>query len=187
MTFYDGQEENKNIIKSYFANNQYIGVNYLFDDRPATFQYTKEKESEIINQMMEQALKRDEELFNYTKQLIKIYFAETLLSLLSMIFCLKGNLQFLLCISFIAGLISTLKFSENYEKYKEMKKFRLFNSIKEELEKTENKDITKIIEFEPLYRDPINIGTLDNFTYRDVKAIKKELKKNNICGDFEKV
>lgn len=187
MTFYDGKENSRDIIKNYFTNNRYIEINYLFDDRPITYQYTKEKEDEITKQMIEQALKRDEEIYEKIHKEVKVYFTEMLLSLLSVILCLKGNLQLLLCLAFISGLIASINLSESYDKLKEMKKFRLYYSLKEELEKTENKDITKVIEFDPMYREPINIGTLDKFSYHDVKLIKKELKRrNNITGNFEK-
>lgn len=179
MTFYDGQEENREIIKSYSANNDYIKVNYLYDDCSITYNYTKEKEAEIINLMIEQALSRDVELYDKVCKETKVYLTQNLLSLLSIILCLKGDLQLLLCIAFIAGVIASMNFSISYEKLQELKKFRLYNSMKEELDKKENKDITKIIEFEPIYREPINIGTLDTFSYSDVKAIKKELKKRN--------
>lgn len=178
MTFYDGKENNGEIIKDYFANKQYIKVTY-FDDCSFTYPYSKETEEKIIKQMIEQALKRDEELYNYTYKEEKIFFTEMLLSILSYIYSLKGELQLLLCVSFIAGLIASMNLSVSYEKLKEMKKFRLYHSIKEELDKPENQDITKIIEFDPMYREPINIGSLDKFTYGDVKAIKKELKRRN--------
>lgn len=64
-------------------------------------------------------------------------------------------------------------------KLKELKKFRLYYSIKDELNKLENQDITKIIEAESIYRDPINIGTLDNFSFSEIKLLKKELKRRN--------
>lgn len=183
MTFYDGEEKNRDIIKNFVINNKYIEVNYLFNDNSIIYNYSKEKENEITRQMIEQMLKRDEELFVTIKKDVKIHSTQMLLNLLSIIFCLKGNLQLLFCLAFLTGIIASINLSESYEKYKEMKKFRLYNSLKEILDKPENADITKIIEYDPLYREPINIGTLDHFTYNDVKLIKKELKKReNIKG-----
>ena len=176
MTFYDGQENNVEILKGYYSTKSHIKVNYLYDDSSYTFNYSKAKENEITNIMIEQALKRDEELYDKIHKDVKLYFTEMLLSLLSVILCLKGDMQLLLCISFIAGAIASMNLSASYEKLKEMKKFRLYHSIKDELEKPENKNITKVIEIDPLYREPIHIGTLDKFSYHDVKMIKKELK-----------
>lgn len=188
MKFYDGKENDREIIKDYSANNQYIKVNYLFDDSSFTYQYSKEKEDEITKQMIEQALKRDEELYDKLYKKTKEYFAQTLLSLITLIMSIKGEIQLTLCLSFIAGLIASMNLTESYEKLKEMKKFRLYHSMKEKLDNPENKDITKIIEFDPMYRDPINMGTLDKFTYNDVKMIKKELKRrNDITGNVQRV
>ena len=187
MTFYDDKEKKYDIIKNYSANKDYIKVNFLYDDNSITYKYTKEKEEEIINIMIEQALARDVKLYDKVCKESEIYLSQNLLSILSAILCAKGNLQFLFCVAFIIGLVSSYKFTESYAKLKEMKKFRLYHSIKEELDKPENKDITKVIEFDPLYREPINMGTLDKFTYGDVKTIKKELKRrNNITGNFER-
>lgn len=187
MTFYDGQEENREIIKDYFINKNYIKVNYLYTDNPDIIIYTKEKEEEIINLMIEQALKRDEELYDKTYKETLMDLSQTLLSMITVILSLKSESQLLLCFSFIVGLIGTTNLINNYEKLREMKKFRLYNFMKEELDKKENQDITKIIEFDPFYREPINMGTLDNFSYRAVKNIKKELKRrNNIIGNTKK-
>lgn len=188
MKFYDGKEENREIIKSYSATTDYIKVNYLYNDSSYTYTYSKAKEEEIINLMIEQALLRDKELFNKVYKKTLIHLSQTLLSIIPVILSLKDELQLLLCLSFVAGLIATMNLTESYEKLKEMKKFRLYNSIKEELDKPENNDITKIIEFDPIYREPINIGTLDKFSYNDVKTIKKELKRrNNITGKEQMV
>lgn len=187
MTFYDGQEKNTNIIKDYNANNRYIEVNYLFDDSSVIYPYTKDKEEEIIKEMVEQAIKRNNDLYNKINKETKIYLTQNLVNILSIILCVKGDLQFLFCICFLLGLYVFKNLTDNYAKLKELKKFRLYLSMKEELEKPENKDITKIIEFDPLYREPINMGTLDKFTYGEVKSIKKELKRrNNITGNFER-
>lgn len=188
MKFYDGKENDREIIKDYSANNQYIKVNYLFDDSSFTYQYSKEKEDEIINLMIEQALARDVELYDKVYKETKVYLSQTLLSIIPIILSLKEDLQLLLCLAFIAGLIATMNLTESYEKLKEMKKFRLYHSMKEELDNPENKDITKIIEFDPVYREQINMGTLDKFTYNDVKMIKKELKRrNDITGNVQRV
>lgn len=188
MNFYDGKENNRDLIKDYSANKDYIKVNYLYDDSSYTYNYSKIKEEEIINLMIEQALKRDEELYDKIYKETKIYLSQTLLSTIPLILCLKEDLQLLLCLTFIAGLISSMNLIETYEKLKEMKKFRLYHSMKKELDKPENLDITKIIEFDPMYREPINIGTLDKFSYNDVKMIKKELKRrNDITNDAKRV
>lgn len=188
MNFYDGKENNRDIIKNYYRNSDYIKVNYLYNDSSYTYNYSKTKEEEIINLMIEQALKRDEELYDKIYKETKIYLSQTLLSIIPLILCLKEDLQLLLCLTFIAGLISSMNLSESYEKLKEMKKFRLYHSMKKELDKPENLDITKIIEFDPMYREPINIGTLDKFSYNDVKMIKKELKRrNDITNDAKRV
>lgn len=188
MQFYDGRENDKELIKDYLVNNDYIKVNYLYNDNPDIFMYTKEKEEEIVNLMIEQALKRDEELYSKIYKETLINLSQTLLSMIPVILSLKNESQLLLCSSFIVGLIATTNLTENYKKLREMKKFRLYNSMKEELGKKENKDITKIIEFDPFYRKPINIGTLDNFSYSNVKSIKKELKRrNNIIVNIKEV
>jgi len=189
MTFYDGQEDNYDIIKGFEVSKYNIEINYLFHDLPTNLKYSKQLEDDLTKQMIEQALKRDEESFNNIKKEVGIYFTEMLLSLLSLIFCLEGKLQFLFCVSFIAGAVASMHLIESYEKLKEMKKFRLYYSLKEELDKPENNDITKIIEFESFYREPrINIGNLDKFSYGDVKRIKKELKRrNNITGKVQRV
>lgn len=187
MTFYDGQEDNYEILKSYFCTTDTIKINYLFRDKTIKMNYSKEKELEISKLMIEQALARDEELYEKLYKESKEYFTQTLLTLIPLMMSFVGEVQLLFCLSFILGIIASKNLTESYDKFKELKKFRLYYSMKEELEKEENKNITKIIEFESQYREPIHIGTLNEFSYSDVKKIKKELKRRNNINSQEKM
>lgn len=96
MRFYDGQEENNDIIRNYFSSNKYIKVNYLNNESSITYNYTKEKEDEIINIMIDQAIKRDKDLFKDINSETKIYLTNKLLGLLSVILSFKGKLPLLI-------------------------------------------------------------------------------------------
>lgn len=182
MTFYDGKELDEKIIGNYtFFGDDAIRVNYLFTDEVINYYCVKARniEAEISEIMMKQALDRDKELYSSIyKETIK-NIIEALSTVIPYTMSRVIGVQFIGCLSFILGLVSLISFSNNYEKLKELKKYRLYFKIKDELEKDENSDITKIIEFDPIYRKPINIGSLDEFTYSDVKKLKKELVKRN--------
>jgi len=81
------------------------------------------------------------------------------------------------------NLISTIClvcFDENNRKLKELKKYKLYLSMKDDLEKEENEDILDVIEKEKIYQIPLDINSISKYSYYDIKLLKKELDRRNL-------
>lgn len=177
MTFYDG-EENEKIISEYKINGNYVEIIYL-DGSSELVDKTDGIIKEIDNELEIFAKKRDKDLY---KDLEMERNRNLILFLVSLPLCLmsiKRNILSIILVSLLINYYSFYKYLDNNKKIKELKKYRLYLSMMNDLKKDKNQDITKVIEFDSFYREPININTLDEFSLREVKIIKKELKRRN--------
>lgn len=177
MTFYDG-EENEKIISGYKINGNYVEIIYL-DGSSELVDKTDGIIKEIDNELEIFAKKRDKDLY---KDLEMERNRNLILFLVSLPLCLmsiKRNILSIILVSLLINYYSFYKYLDNNKKIKELKKYRLYLSMMNDLKKDKNQDITKVIEFDSFYREPININTLDEFSLREVKIIKKELKRRN--------
>lgn len=177
MTFYDG-EENEKIISGYKISGEYVEIIYLDGSSELVYK-TDNLIKDIENELEIFAKKRDKDLYKsieIEKNRNLILFLVSLpLSLMS----IKKNILSIIIVSLLINGYSFCKYLENRNKLKELKKYRLYLGMMNDLKKDENKDITKVIEFDSFYREPININTLDSFSLNDVKVIKKELRRRS--------
>lgn len=177
MTFYDG-EENEKIISEYKINGNYVEIIYL-DGSSELVDKTDGIIKEIDNELEIFAKKRDKDLYKNLEMERNRNLVLFLVSLPLSLMSIKRNILSIILVSLLINCYSFCKYLENNKKLKELKKYRLYLSMMNDLKKDKNKDITKVIEFDSFYREPININTLDEFSLREVKIIKKELKRRN--------
>ena len=182
MKFFDDKTYEDEIIESVVEHSGCFQVTFLDDDNNYYFSKNSFSIEDLRKKMIEQAVIRDEELYNKYKSLFLRNIFAFNLSILELIFVTKGNVQFSLCILFIFGLLyfSRLMIKDGI-KYYDLKKYRIFLEIKEDLKKEEHKNILDCIEFERIYQDPrgVVIDNLDNYSYFDIKTIKKEIKRQS--------
>lgn len=175
MTFYDNENQ-ENIIEYYKDNKFNFSITYLNGKNQINNNITKE---ELEQTMIVQATNRDKDLFDKvdwdTKKAILAYTS----TFIPMILGIKIQLSLLFYVAFINSLICLYDLNKKNKRLSELKKYRLYLKLKQELDKEENCDITKILELDPYLRKEININTLDRFTYGNMKEIKKELKRRN--------
>lgn len=181
MKFYDNKTNDDKIIEWIKETENNYEIKLLDNDNIIKLEKNNLVYNEKIKEMLEQATKRDKELYyKYKKHLvgdIKALVKATVL----FAFISKGNTQLLGCILFVIYLFYLKYVINDLSKYNELKKYHTFLEIKEELEKRENVDILDVIEFDKIYQDPrgIKIDNLDNYSSHDISMIKKELKRRN--------
>lgn len=174
MTFNDGKEDIT--IKKYEKNNNNYFIEYLDGDCIIYYNSDKNHEEKIKNDILLQIGDRDKKYFDSITKKLKISIIE--LVTLQIPFILNtGMNSYMFCLLFIINIYLIKSIRDNKKKLDELKKYRLYLEMKNDLEKKENADITKIIEFDPFYRKPINLSTIDEFSLYDMKLIKKELKR----------
>ncbi len=169
----DGAEPSK-IIKSYKKVGKTYVVNY-FDDSYSQYESLEENEEDRIrNIMISQALERSN---NYN---IKEVFASNRLGIVNtllsvgLLSCSLYSKKQLVSILSIAALTYSLKcLSDNAQKIKELKKYKLFFELMNDLEFVNSSSMLKCVEFDNFYQTRLDINTLDDYSYNQVKTIYK--------------
>lgn len=188
MRFYDGKDpkeilggyESRPINKFQDSDSDYLFVVKKYLDGRSDGSYeNKSILKELDDKLLELAKKRDEETFVDTRF---AFDKDLMIFLLTAPVAIAGAMTGVWTIFVIAGLISLhygSKLPKELSKLNELKKYRLYISMMDELAKDENKNILDVIEFEKLYQVPLSINTLDRYSYGDMKVLKKELKRRN--------
>ena len=174
MTFC-GDDQNKNEIIEQVkrVNNEYI-IYYLDGTKAEPYNSDTEYLNKLEEKMIKQAVEREFNINNLNNIKIK----SLILNVLSIILTIKSieKAQIIpLLIGLITLVLSSLNFLDTNSKLKEIKKYRILLDNYKEFK--ENPSISKIIEFESTYCDPLDIMSVDRYSLKDVKNMYKELKK----------
>lgn len=170
MTFYNNNEDI--IIKDYKKLNDCYIIKYM-NNSTETKIGISQKEIETL--MYNQAINRDKDLYDKIKSSTRKQFLVYIASFLPIVIGIKIKFSLLFYIAFIYSIYSLYNLNKENKKLNELKKYRIYISLKQELDKDQNKNITKILDIDPYYRKELSINTLDNLSYREIKQIKKEL------------
>ena len=180
MKFYDGKKAEDNIIEYIKErNNNFYEIKYLNQDYAELRNVVNiDKDRE---EMSMQAIERDKELYKRYRYYCIRDLVCYLSDLAALAIAFRGSRQLFACVFFVFGYYFFNELMKDKDKYFELKKYRKFLSIRDELKKEENKNILDVIEFEKIYQDPrgIIIDNLDNYSLTDISLIKKELKRRN--------
>lgn len=180
MTFYYGKNLDE-IIKNFTNDNYNYNIKYLDDSETTYYCTNEERKKELEFKMLEQAIKRDFIMYEPIETTLSLRFLSLITGSIACAFTFNSQLILLFCINFLLLIYNINKYIEGKNKLNELKKYRLYFEICEELEKEENKGITDILEFDKIYQKPIlNINTIDEFSLKDVKKINDEIIKRKI-------
>ena len=175
---YDGADLSK-IIKRYKKNkNEYL-IEYLDGSFNRYISYKDNEEERIKKQMIEQAKQRNE-LFDYRflNFADSTYLIGSFVSVVGLALSLIKNENDFKFFWLVALIISMRKFNKTGKKLKELEKYKLFLELIEELGEKElnSPKYTKCYEFDNIFVDKLDIGTLDNFTYSNIEKVYKKYK-----------
>jgi len=178
MTFCGENQNKSEIITKVEYNNNYYNIHYLDGNESSFYNNDKNFLKELEEKMINQAKERYEQ--DYNNILINKWgsFIVGLSSLNLTSNSLNKGLLLLACIGFITSLYFINNWRNNKRNLKELKKYKILLENYNEFKN--NPDISKLVEFESLYRDPVNIFTIDKFSLYDMKVMKKSLK-NKEC------
>ena len=169
------------VIKKFSYNGCNFYVEYL-DGSSSEYYCSNENEySRLMNLMLEQALERQEKM-NSSHLEINKKLGNVIRLLLSYLTVLSLDRQkdLLALVAFVFLIISTVDVREKKKKIQELKKYQMFLDIVGKLDEVNETELLKCVEFEPMYQIPLNINTLDEYSYGEMKRIRKnfdELKK----------
>lgn len=165
------------IIKSFSVDGCNYTIIYLDGSISQYTSYNENEKLRLTEIMLNQAIDRQENIDE--KHLIKSIEAGYLTSIISVI--LGGiylvNRNTIGIIIFILKSLIELKFSMSInKKVNELKKYKLFLEMVKDLDEINKSGILKCVEFENIYQIPLDITTIDEYSYCDIKKIYKKYK-----------
>lgn len=177
---YDGADLSKT-IRRYKRNGNEHFIEYLDRTFDIYISYEDDEEEKIKKQILEQ-VKQRAELFDYRflNFTDSTYLVGSFISLAGLGFSLIKNENDFKFFWLVALIISMRKFSQTGKKIQELEKYKLFLELIEKLgeEELNSSKYTKCYEFDNFYAKKLDIGSLDSFTYSDIKRIYKKYKTN---------
>ena len=177
MTFtYDGADLSKVIQDIYLENGKCV-VTYL-DGSTDEYYCEDNNEIERLKQLMiTQALERQEKMDTDKLELIKHSCSlGKFFSILILLASAKGYIDESFINLSIALFAVSFGFSKNANpKLKELKKYKLFLELLSKYSINDISDCVKKTKGDDLYLPPLDINTLDNFSYGYVKSLHKSM------------
>jgi len=175
MTFCsEEQKESEIITKVVEHSNNYYTLEYLDGSSSSFYNSDIDFLKNIEEQMINQAKERNE-IDSCSLNINKWgSFIVSLVSINLTNVALKKDIFTIACIGFILSMYLINNFRKNSRQLKELKKYRILLENYNEFKDKPN--ISKLVEAEALYREPVNIFTIDKFSLYDMKVMKKGLK-----------
>lgn len=175
MTFCSNeQNESEIIVSAKKQKNSYL-VEYLDGSVSSYYHFDPNHYEFLENKMIEQAKDRDK--LEYSVTLVERWFSTlACISVISLsVKTFKGDFLLFGCVCLLLALYLSYKMNISVIKLKELKKYRILLENYKEIK--EHPELDKIIEFDSLYRTPIDIFNIDSLSLYDMKVLKKELKR----------
>lgn len=176
MTFTYDSADLSRIIKNFRQDGYNFYVEYLDGSVSEYYCANDEEYNRLINLMLEQALDRQKnmnvEYLEINKNLAGII--SLLLSYLTSL-SVERKQATLALISFILLIISCKDIKTKRRKIKELKKYQIFFEIMDEIKEVNETELLRCVEFEPMYQIPLTINHLDEYSYGEMKRIRKNL------------
>ena len=163
------------IIKTYKKNGYSYHIEYLDGSSSDYTCYNEEEELKIKSTMLKQAMERQdkmgEEYIENSKNFNKI---ATIASAIGTVYFTSNSKLLLTMLSTAVLLPAADLWMKKNKALKELKKYRMFLEMANDLSEVNQTELLKTIEFDTLYQTPLSIENLDEFTYGDVKSIYKK-------------
>lgn len=179
MKFYVGPEELNNVIGRYCVTGDSMVIFYLDHKPEVILDYTEEQEKKIRKIMLKQLQERNASI-DLRPYVLQKNFDTALLTVLAGSYIANrivfGNIETYLTIGTIFGTVYlTNRICKKRAIINDVKKASLFLDMHEELQTPKGIDAVEELCFDKTYSEELNVNTLDNFSYGDVKEIHKKL------------
>ena len=181
MKYGSGIIDYREVIDRYEITNDKIIV-YYSNGRVREYDYTQEKENEILDLMLKLAIERDSTVnIERLESELKIYrftlSLTTIITIMNLITCINDNCKnkgfmtvSILTLLILAAIISYFTKTKKDE-INELKKYRIYLQNKHEIDKYINsKELYGNID-----KEVLSINSVDQYTYKEMKQIEKNL------------
>lgn len=181
MKFYEGPEELNNVIGRYYVAGDSIVIFYLNHGSEVILDYTGEQEKEIRKIMLKQLQERNASIDLRPYVLQKNFDTVVLTTLAGSYIANRivfGNIETYLTIGTIFGTVYlTNRIFKKRAIINDVRKANLFLDMHEELQTPEGAKAIEELNFDKIFSKELNVNTLDNFSYGEIKEVHKKLKK----------
>ena len=173
MKFYTGPEDLKDVIERYIVIGNDMAVYYLNNRKVSIPNFTEEQREEIKKIMLQQLQERNESVNLRPYTLQKSFDTAVLTTLVGSYIANRikfGTMKAYLTIGTIFGTI--------YLTNRILKEKAIIKEVKKSnLQTPEGKIAVEELNFDKIYSEELNVNTLDDFSYSEVKEVHKKLKK----------
>lgn len=181
MKFYTGPEDLKDVIERYIVIGNDMAVYYLNNRKVSIPNFTEEQREEIKEIMLQQLQERNANV-NLRPYILQKDLNTVALTILMGSYIANrikfDSIKAYLTIGTIFGTIYlTNRILKEKAIIKEVKKSSLFLDMYDELQTPEGKNAVEELNFDKIYSEDLNVNTLDDFSYSEVKEVHKKLKK----------
>lgn len=181
MKFYTGPEDLKDVIERYIVIGNDMAVYYLNNRKVSITNFTEEQREEIKKIMLQQLQERNESVNLRPYTLQKSFDTAVLTTLVGSYIANRIEFDTMKAYLTIGTIFGTIYLTNRILKekaiIKEVKKSNLFLDMYEELQTPEGKGAVEELNFDKIYSEELNVNTLDDFSYSEVKEVHKKLKK----------
>ena len=178
MNFTKDGEDLSKIIKKYNCENDYYEIQYLDGSESAYISSAPDEEERLKQIMIWQAIDRQNKInINVVRfKDIVDHFLAWACSIETIALASRGyfSIQFFMLVLTFACIKRAIKTSK---KLRELKKYKLFLEMINDLDTINNSDFLKCVEFDKFHQIDFDINNLDQYTLSDVMVIKDNLQK----------
>ena len=173
MKFYTGPEDLKDVIERYIVIGNDMAVYYLNNRKVSIPNFTEEQREEIKKNNVTTITRKKWKCKSKTIYFTKKFDTAVLTTLVGSYIANRikfGTMKAYLTIGTIFGTIYlTNRILKEKAIIKEVKKSNLFLNMYEELQTPEGKIAVEELNFDKIYSEELNVNTLDDFSYSEVK------------------
>ena len=165
------------VIKRFTYEGNYFHVEYFDGSKCDYYCSDPYEESKIKNIMLNQAKERQKKMDNphdKAGELMSLY-AELIL-ILGLQDNIKNGRDIMTYLCAIILIVNSDCQVHWIKEMIELKKFAMFLEMYESLDEINKTEFMKCIEFEPIYQRPLDIDTVDDFSYGDIKTLYRKFK-----------
>lgn len=180
---YQGADTSK-IIKKYKKDGHIYTIEYMNGDISSFCSTDENSEQKIIDTMVDQIIERQDKInINLLNNIKNLGLCTSLFSVASLYANFINDKKELLLFPVLGLIIGIKIYNDQVKNIHELKKYKMF------LEMTNNSTMRIVedkwldyIELDKSCQIPLNINTIDDYSYKDIKLLSKKMKekKNDI-------
>lgn len=165
------------LIKKYEKDGNCYKIEYMNGDISKYYCSSDSYEQELIDKMFEQIKSEQSQknveraTFRRNRNIVSSGVATLLFST-----SIHNNKELSAIVMMLVAYYSLCRVFTHQKRINELKKIKMFLEMNPYLDKINKSDFLKCIEFDTMYQTPLNINTINDYSYGDVKILYKNYK-----------